>query len=192
MEEGNINLTGGNSMNPYEKNTVKTTVQREDKTFQSWDALEGFSAEKLQDNGQALLFFDHKVVWAKWDGKTFQFKKDESAVDVSNLQMMRLFNKKQELFIRRTESDKWLCRMRSDGEGKKTNVIDAHQYLLGTSQSEDVFSELWESSGTAKEVPLSIGEGKRAFIKTRNYIGFAGGLLANFEDSRILSIEEAS
>ena len=106
--------------------------------------------------------------------------------------MMRLFNENRELFLRRIESNKWLCRLREDGIGEEIHVMDAHQFLLGVSQGEGEFSHLWESSGSAKYVPLSVEKDKRAIINTRNYIGYAGGLLANFEDSRILSIEEVS
>lgn len=179
-------------MKEYNLNTVKTNISRDEKHFQNWDELKLYSAEKITNIGHVLFFFDHKVIWAKWDGNSFEFNQNKDDCDISNLQMMRLFNEDKELFVRRIEATKWFCRLREDEEGNEAQVIDARQYLLGESQGEGEFSELWESSGSAKEVPISIAKGNRAFITTRNYIGFADDLLANFEDSRFLSIEEVS
>lgn len=177
-------------MKEYKLNAVKTDVSTAEQIFQTFNELESYSAANMNNTGEALFFFDHEIIWAKWDGKSFQFQSDEKSYDVSNLQMMRLFNESEELFVRRIESGKWLCRLRKDGNGEEKNVIDTHQYLLGESQGESDFSELKESSGSAGFIPMEIRQGKRAFIKTRNYIGFAGEMLANFEDSRFVSLEE--
>ncbi len=179
-------------MKEYKLNKVKTKVSKDEQSFQTFSELESYSAGKMTDIGSALFFFDHEVIWAKWDGNSFRFQSDKNSCDISNLQMMRLFNEGEELFIRRTESDKWLCRLRRDGSGEEKNVMDAHQYLLGESQGKSDFTELKESAGSAGFVPIGISPGKRAFLHTRNYIGFAGEMLANFEDSRLISIEEVS
>jgi len=160
--------------------------------FKSMDDLNSLIKEHFSTPAKALLFFDHEFQWAKWTGESFQYSLEDRPHDVRTLQLLRVFNPESELFIRRLEMNQWVCRFRQDGEGEEVDVIDATQYLLGTSQGETGdYSKLWESSGTAGRVPLVLPKGKRAVLQTRNYIGYAGGVLANFEDSRFVSVEEA-
>lgn len=132
-------------------------------------------SENIKDKSFVAAYLDYKVLIGKFEDKRLYFYDDES-FEARYIQRLRVFNEDRELLIWRS-SDGLKGRLRIDGEGDDAFVVDAEQVLFGT-EAEDLkgFTRIREKRGTELILPISdlrIDDKKnRAFIKTRNYIGF--------------------
>ena len=142
--------------------------------------------------GLALCFFDHQVAWAKiMDGQVVSAEFE--SLEITYLQKARFFNAAGELLILRQSDGTYTSRLRRDGTGEEMEVLDDRQLLLGeNTQTEADFSYLEEQAGNSGSVPVQLTPGKRAALVTRNYIEYAGNLLAGYVDTRLVGIEEVT
>jgi len=136
------------------------------------DALSVFNS-----TGYVIAYLDYKVLIGKVNNNGLEFYNNEK-IEEKYIQRLRLFNDDRELLIWRN-NDGLKGRLRIDGDGedtKDTFVVDACQVLWGTKKDKlgNGWIKLFEDRGTELIIPYNedvvINEGKRLFIKTRNYV----------------------
>jgi len=131
----------------------------------------------FDSTGYVIAYLDYKVFVGKINIDSFEFFENET-IEERYIQKLRLFNDDKELLIWR-DNDGLKGRLRIDGEGKDTFVVDACQVLWGTEKKElgNGWIKLFEDRGTELILPydenIKIDEKEnRLFIITRNYISF--------------------
>ena len=132
----------------------------------------------FEGNGYCVCYLDYKVLIGEYNGSSFRFH-DGKMFEPRFIQRMRLFDKiqKQELYIWRKNNGWFSGRLRVDGKGKKTDVVEAYQVLWGTNcEHVSGFTRLYEDRGTELFLPfenMAVDKNeKKAFIKTYNYISY--------------------
>lgn len=130
-----------------------------------------------------IAYLFHRVVIGRFTkGKFDYYEEEKSDLILENLIKLRVFDNSHELYVWRTNSGRFKGRLRSDGVGAETDVVDANQIIAGTKAGikDDRYHLLTEERGT--EVIISMHdlgisaaeindkEG-RLCIHTRNYIG---------------------
>lgn len=143
-----------------------------------------------QNNGFCVVYLDYKVLIGKYSEGNFKFYNDE-IFKPKYIQKMRIFNINQELYIWRKNEEEFRGRLRFDGSGIETDVIDACQILWGTkAESLGDFSKIFEDRGTELILPfndIKVDNGEnRAFLQTRNYIGYNECGQVGYEDCRFV------
>ena len=128
----------------------------------------------FKGNGYCVCYLDYKVLIGEYDGKSFRFYGGKM-FEPRFIQRMRLFNKIQELYIWRKNNGLFSGRLRVDGEGNNTDVVEAYQVLWGTDcEHISGFTKIYEDRGTELLLPFENvivdKKEKKAFIKTHNYI----------------------
>jgi len=127
-------------------------------------------------DGFVVAYLDYRVLIGKINNNSFEFYNGE-AIEERYIQRLRLFNEDKELLIWRDNSG-LKGRLRIDGEGDETFVVEACQVLWGTNRKDlgNGWSKLYEERGTELILPfgkIEINNRKRRlFLKTRNYITF--------------------
>lgn len=134
--------------------------------------------------GICVFYLDYVVLIGKYDGKDFHFYQNEKLephlLEPHFIQKMRLFDEDQELYLWRKNKNQFRGRLRIDGIGEKTDVVDVEQVLWGTrSKSLGNYIELCEDRGTKIILPfknIKIDAQKdpkdRIRILTRNYVSY--------------------
>jgi len=131
----------------------------------------------FNSTGYIIAYLDYRVLIGKVNNNGFEFYNNEK-IEEKYIQKLRLFNDDRELLIWRN-NDGLKGRLRIDGDGedtKDTFVVDACQVLWGTKKDKlgNGWIKLYEDRGTELIIPYNedvvINEGKRLFIKTRNYV----------------------
>jgi len=130
----------------------------------------------FNSSGFVVVYLDYKVLIGKINNNGFKFHNNEP-IEEKYIQKLRLFNNDKELLVWR-DYNGLKGRLRIDGEGDDTYVVDACQVLWGI-RSEALgngWIKLSEERGTELILPyknVKIDDRKnRLFLKTRNYIGF--------------------
>lgn len=147
-----------------------------------------------QNNGFCVVYLDYKVLIGKYSEGKFKFYNDD-IFKPKYIQKMRIFNINQELYLWRKNGEEFRCRLRIDGSGIETDVIDACQILWGTkAESLGEFSKIFEEDrGTELILPLkdiSVDNGQnRVHIRTRNYISYGDNDQAGYEDCRFVGFK---
>lgn len=141
--------------------------------------------------GYALMVMDHEVLWGRLEKGSLIFRATDS-FDPAYLLKGRIFNAGCELLIQRRGDGTYFTRLRVDGKGTSVEVMDDRQILLGVSTETDPadFTLVQEEAGSSGWIPRRLNPDQRAALLTRNYIEYAGDLLAGYVDSRLMSIEE--
>lgn len=154
------------------------------------DIDEAFS-KFFSEDGFVVAYLTNKILIGKYESHKLHFYKEQN-LDPQFLLSLRLFNTNKELFIWRTQGT-LKGRLRTDGIGEETFIVDACQLLWGTDSElyGDGFTRLFEERGTEIIFPLSDlrvnAEKKRVFIKTRNYVEFNPETsLASYGDCRFV------
>jgi CRISPR-associated protein (TIGR03984 family) len=131
----------------------------------------------FNSTGYAVAYLDYKVLIGKVNNNGFEFFNNEK-IEEKYIQKLRLFNDDKELLIWR-DNNGLKGRLRIDGEGEETFVVDACQVLWGTKKDElgNGWIKLFEDRGTELILPYDEGviidnKRNRLFIMTRNYISF--------------------
>lgn len=164
------------SIKSHTGNSMKDKLELSD-----FASLKSFLNTKFPHKGLCVSYLDNEVLIGKYDGNELKFYQNKLS-EPQFIQKLRLFNETQELLLWRK---KWkdMCgefffRLRVDGDGIETDVIDAKQVLWGTTAKklEDGFTEISEIRGTKIILPFNDIEvddkEKRVFIFTRNYISY--------------------
>lgn len=143
-----------------------------------------------QKNGFCVLYLDYKVLIGKYSEGNFKFYNDET-FKPKYIQKMHIFNINQELYVWRKRENEFRGRLRIDGSGIETDVVDARQILWGTKvEYLSEFSKIFEDRGTELILPLkdiSVDNGQnRVHIRTRNYISYNENDQAGYEDCRFV------
>lgn len=130
----------------------------------------------FEGHGYCVCYLDYKVLIGEYDRSSFQFYEGEK-FEPRFIQRMRLFNEIQELYIWRKNNGWFSGRLRVDGEGNNTDVVEAYQVLWGTDcEHISGFSRIYEDRGTELFLPfenMTVDKNeKKAFIKTHNYISY--------------------
>jgi len=130
--------------------------------------------EHTQKKSYVVLYMDYEVRIGEFEKGNFRFF-HEDAFDPKFLQRLRIFNKDEELHIWRS-GKKLFGRLRKDGKGDETPVVEADQVLFGTlAEPQNGWTRLSEKRGTALIIPGKFDADentKRVAIRTRNYIGY--------------------
>lgn len=149
-------------------------------------------------NGWFIAYLFHRVVIGQFiDGVLDYFQKESGDVNIENLIKLRIFNANSELFVWRTNLGGFKGRLRKDGEGVSTDIVDAKQVIFGTKAEliGESYVKLSEKRGT--EIILPVQEGisfgdineldGRLCIQTRSYIGVIRETgQATYEDVRFV------
>ena len=110
------------------------------------------------------------------------------------VQVLRVFNEHEELLLKRTSTG-WSGRLRNDQKGEAVDVYDAEQVLVGTTAHEvnAQYTKISEDRGAALVLPLSKihvdTRKKRAYVLTRNYIGYLETEQASYVDARFVKFD---
>lgn len=144
-------------------------------------SLKAFINSKFPHIGFCVSFLDNEVLIGKYDGNDFKFYQ-KKLIEPQFIQKLRLFNETQELLLWRKKWEntcgEFAFRLRVDGDGIETDVIDAKQVLWGTTAKklEYGFTEISEIRGTKIILPFDDIEvnnkDRRVFLLTRNYISY--------------------
>lgn len=141
-----------------------------------------------------VAYLDYRVISGIYENDQMRFPDGVTLSDKDGeryIQRLRVFNESRELLVWRTNNG-FKGRIRIDNEGEHTEVVDAKQVLWGTKVVRNTgdFTELTEDRGTTLIVPLKdvkVDDKKsRAFLKTRNYIGYTDACQATYVDSRFM------
>jgi CRISPR-associated protein (TIGR03984 family) len=129
----------------------------------------------FNSTGYVIAYLDYKVLIGKVNNNGFEFFNNEK-IEEKYIQKLRLFNDDKELLIWR-DNNGLKGRLRIDGEGEETFVVDAYQVLWGTKKEKlrNGWIKLFEDRGTELILPYDEGviiddKKNRLFIMTRNYI----------------------
>jgi CRISPR-associated protein (TIGR03984 family) len=155
------------------------------------DALSLFNS-----TGYAIAYLDYKVLIGKVNNDSFEFYNNET-IEERYIQRLRLFNNDKELLIWR-DNNGLKGRLRIDGEGEDTFVVDACQVLWGTKKDKlgNGWIKLFEDRGTELILPYDEGviiddKKNRLFIMTRNYVSvYPETNQATYVDCRFLTFTE--
>ncbi len=150
-------------------------------------------------NGWFIAYLFHKVIIGQFIYGAFDyFQKEKGDVQIENLIKLRIFNTNSELYVWRTNLGGFKGRLRTDGDGSPTDVVDANQVIFGTEAKslDDNYVKITEKRGTEIILPLNkIGiscdqindKDGRLCIHTRNYIGVIEETgQATYEDVRFV------
>lgn len=143
------------------------------------ESLKSVIKTNFAHKGICVVYLDYAVLIGKYDGEDFYFYQNEK-LKPRCIQKMRLFDKDQELYVWRKNKNRFQGRLRIDGTGEKTDVVDVEQVLWGTgSKSLGDYTELCEDRGTKIILPfknVNIDAKKdpkdRISILTRNYVSY--------------------
>ncbi len=182
--------------NGLELQSVKTeAVSIKRLEFDEFDSFKSTVGDYFgKQNGFCVFYLDYKVLIGKYVDENFRFYNNE-LFKPQYIQKMRLFNGDYELYIWRRSDGEFAGRLRIDGKGTDTDVVDAWQILWGT-QMEHLgeFSKIYEERGTKLIVPfkdITVDNGKnRVFLHTRNYIGHNEYGQAGYEDCRFINFTD--
>ncbi|HOV21796.1 MAG TPA: CRISPR-associated protein Csx19 [bacterium] len=169
---------------------IKSIVELPDDKIDILNNIENFIKNNISD-GYIVVWLNYAIFIGKIE-KNFIFHNGKTP-DFSHLLQLRAFNKDKEIFIWRSSSNTYKCRIRIDNEGENTEVIDAQQVIWGTKSKnlQDGFSEIYEDRGIKLIVPfnnLKLNNNRRLMLKTRNYIRHNEIGQAGFFDSRFVDI----
>lgn len=157
-------------------------------------SLTEFLSNHFKEEGYIVAYLDYAVITGYFrEGKGVFY--DSEGIEERYLQRLRLFNDSKELYIWRS-GDKFNARLRIDGEGEETFVVDAAQVLWGTrAEILREFTRLTEDRGTNLIVPLKDinvdSRKKRLFLKTRNYVGYTQAHQATYIDCRFMGFSNS-
>lgn len=153
--------------------------------------LEQTLKDTFGEDGFVVAYMTDKILIGKYLGNSLNFPSNHS-FDPRFLLRVRVFNQSRELLLWNTGST-LQGRVRIDGQGEKTYVVDAPQLLWGTDYEHigNGYTRIFEQRGTELLLPLPdlrIDQNKRrVFIKTRNYIEFNPTThLASYCDCRFI------
>ena len=143
------------------------------------DELKSFVKAIFVNKGLCVAYLDHVVLVGKYDGEDFHFYQNEK-LEPKFIQKMRLFDRNQELYLWKKNDNCFTGRLRIDGTGEETDMVEARQVLWGTkSKPCGDFTEISEDRGTKIILPfkdIEIGSEKdpkdRICILTRNYVSY--------------------
>lgn len=174
--------------NGLELKTIKTRVE----PLQFRSPLADFLSGIFKDDGYIIAYMDYKVIMGYFRNNQLILPDNES-IEEKYLQRLRLFNDSKELYIWRC-NNRFNGRLRIDGEGEDTEVVDASQVLWGTdSKSLGDFTMLMEERGTTlivpvKDITIDIKKDRknRLFLEARNYIGYTPIYQATYIDCRFM------
>lgn len=176
--------------NPLKKNGLKLhRVKTEVRPLFFEGKIDEFLENNFKEDGYIIAFLDYRVLAGLFrDGKCIFYNHGD--LEEKYLLRLRLFNGSKELYLWRS-ADGFKARLRIDGEGEETPVVDAHQVLWGTkARPLGEFTELTEERGTTLIVPLKNLEindkHNRLFIQTRNYVGYTEAHQATYVDCRFM------
>lgn len=155
--------------------------------------------QNFPGNGWFIAYLFHRVVIGQLKVQALDyFEKERGDVNLENLIKLRIFDANTELFVWRTNLGGFKGRLRTDGAGTSTDVVDARQVIFGTKAEPTGVSymKLLEKRGTEIILPLAeIGitdnaindKDGRLCIHTRSYIGVIEETgQATYEDVRFV------
>lgn len=143
-----------------------------------------------------VAYLDYQVVIGTYQRHDPQLRDPETgtAIQPQYIQRLRVFNDLEELHLWRSGAV-FSGRVRKDGVGELTDVIDAEQVLCGTQLqfiNTATLLELSEERGSRLVLPFSQAQigvpPERVFLKTRNYVGdLTETKQATYEDCRFVT-----
>lgn len=152
--------------------SIKSHVQPLSEVTDIESALRDFFTE----DGFVVAYLTNRILIGKYHSQKLQFYEDQK-IDPQFLLSLRIFNPNMELLLLHS-SGTLKGRLRVDGSGELTYIVDACQLLWGTDAEplKQGFTRLFEERGVELILPLSSikvdSQKKRVFIQTRNYINF--------------------
>ncbi len=157
--------------------------------------LAAFIAQKLERDGNVVVWFDDCIVWGTYrDGEIFLA--DESALHPPYVQEMRIFNREEELYLRKSRGF-FLWRYRKDGDGGEIEYVDCLSRLWGKAErKENAPAGYVLLEDRQRKIALTIPAGELCApyygLVTRNYIEYDNETgQAGYGDYRFVAIEPA-
>lgn len=170
--------------------TVKT-IQSEVKAIRvkAWNELTDYLKS---DDYTAVLYCDDGVKMGHYREGVFDGA-DGAIQDLRHVQTLRIFNADEELMLKRSAQG-WQGRLRNDLQGDPIEVNEREQILVGTraDSGPSGFTQISEDRGACLEIPLENvtldDKEKRAYLLTRNYIGYLETHQASYVDTRFVKL----
>ncbi len=171
------------------------------KTFSKYDRASWKDIEELtaflkplistDEENFFVAFMHHTVSIGKFNGDFQTYPGRE--ISLKHLLDIRVFNKDEEVYIRRRGGKGFNWRYRRDEEGSDCDVVDIHQVLWGTDVEElqNGWNRVFEARGTELIVPFKNKDLKiddkqnRIKILTRHYIDYKNHQ-AGYADARMV------
>lgn len=127
----------------------------------------------MKDAGNIVVWMHHAVLWGRWDGSQIHWS-DDSKFDGNSIIEMRVFNTKEEVYVK-CLNDKLVGYHVKDGEsGENTlniHYVDSIQPLFGEPiDSQNGFVTLADAGRKMKQVVPTVHRGQRLGLQTRNYV----------------------
>lgn len=181
----------------FKLSEIKTKVEFLDTTIlNNADDLSNVIAERFSEEGFAIAYLDYRVLIGTYNSALGFFHNE--TIDPKYIQILRVFNKKSEIFMWKTKPGSFKGRLRRDEQedGERVKAVDALQVLWGTKKEhkDNGWSLIYEDRGTAMIVPfdsdkITINDKeKRVKLHTRNYIQHNSLGQAGYIDSRLMDI----
>lgn len=146
-----------NKFHPIHSKTTKITLE-DSKTLK----------DKIQDCKYVVLYYMDRV-----EIKCVTDLLDNW--DITYLQELRAFNSGKEVYLIRV-GDKFIGRIREDGDGDDVKVFDEDHRLWGQVPREKTTNVLKEDRGIEITLPFEVEKNEYVFIKVRNYFTAEGDL----------------
>ncbi len=156
--------------------------------------LEKILREKFSEaRGTFVAWQVQSIVWGKFDGDKLLLK-DDASPNFDDWLECRVFNRREELHVKRSGENFVGRYVRDDDSGTETYCVDSFARLWGErSATADGWITLLDAARKiSMSVPCDDGDQKFYGLMTRNYIGSdAATGLSGYVDYRFVAIESA-
>lgn len=146
--------------------------------------------EKFSEtHGTFVAWQVQSIVWGKFNGDKLLLK-DDASPNLDDWLECRVFNRREELHIKRANENFVGRYVRDDASGAETYYVDSFARLWGEADGWNTLRDA--ARKISMELPLDTGDKKFYGLLTRNYIGSdeATGL-SGYVDCRFVAIESA-
>jgi CRISPR-associated protein (TIGR03984 family) len=163
------------------------------------DSLLSFIKENFgKDNATLFALLQDKVCFGKYLNQDFIFR-EPTNITKEDIIEVRVFNKKQELYIWRENSELFF-RFRKDEECTDLKNTNCEEYLVSNlvlwgskiKRIKEGFTTIFENRGIEYTVPFEVEKldsENPLKIKIHTYIEYLNDMQASFYDSRFVSLE---
>ena len=127
----------------------------------------------MKDTGNVVAWMHHTVLWGRWNGSRIRWS-DDSKFDGTNIIEVRIFNTKEEIYVKYLNDELVGYHVKDGGSGEAAlniQYVDSIQPLFGEpAHSEDGFVTLADAGRKMKQTVPTTHTGKRLGLLTRNYV----------------------
>ena len=144
----------------------------------------------FKEKAVACIWMVHKICWAKWENGKMILPNEEK-IAWQYVQMMRVFDKNQELYIEK-QKNKYHCRFIQDNDKENKLSKTSSSRLWGEkvegSSTKDGFVKLLDKKRKIQMLIPTKEDAKYYELTTQNYIGYNEIAHAGYTDYRFVKI----